>query len=716
MLLRLPASIAHASRTLAVRRLSAKYLENGGRAQVEATSAWRKGDSSYTRKMLARGLSNWLAWGIVATVLLLAWPAQAQTWELLSRTVADRYSAGFNGSALAPNGEVVLLGGVSGTAQLGNLGAVGMAGSYTNALIAKYSPQSTQWQWSNYLFTPPGGTTATRALVLPGGDVLVLGTFRGGYGGTAFGTLPPLFAVGIYDGYVARLDGATGRGRWVAPLASRYAFDLVQPQAMVLGANGELLVTGSFRNELQLGTLPPLVSARPGQLGSGDMDLFVARLDIASGHWLQGFRAGGLGDDFATDLVALPGGDVALAGMGRAPLTLGSLAPLTGPVGPRAFVARLDPVGQQWRWAAVAAGQRDSLLQAQRLTMLPGGDVVVSGKYAGTLQLSSGLSLGRGLGRVSTLVGRVRASDGLWQWAVSGAGTGRPMGSGGLGTTPAGEVFITNSFSGGGRFGQLPEVHSLSVGPDIYVAQLAGADGRWQWLSTAGGYGGPGGTGYTFSDDDMAGDLQVLDNQHLLVSGSFCQGAYLSPTIGPLRTTFYDGFLARITVPAPCPDTLTAAAGLRIIADSASCQTGWRTLRVVGAAAGSAFRWSTGASGPALPIVTAGRYEVQVRTPAGCSYRVSYTVSKLLPTAWDKIPNVITPNGDGLNDRWVVPGLPTGTRLQLYSRWGRLVYQTRAYANDWEATGLSGGLYYYVLEQEQLCPSPRVTGWVEVIR
>ncbi|RZK27541.1 MAG: gliding motility-associated C-terminal domain-containing protein, partial [Hymenobacter sp.] len=242
------------------------------------------------------------------------------------------------------------------------------------------------------------------------------------------------------------------------------------------------------------------------------------------------------------------------------------------------------------------------------------------------------------------------------------------------------------------------------------------ADGRWQWLSTAGGDGGPGGTGYTFSDDDMAGDLQVLDNQHLLVCGSFCQGAYLSPAIGPLNTTFYDGFLARLTVPAPCPDSVTAAVGVRIVADSATCQTAGRTLRVVGAATGSTFRWNTGASGPTLPLVTTGSYTVQVRTLAGCSYRVAYTVPPLGPTAGSRIPNVLTPNGDGLNDRWVVPGLPAGTRLQLYSRWGRLVYQTLAYANDWDATGLPGGLYYYVLEQAQLCPSPQVTGWVEVIR
>jgi gliding motility-associated-like protein len=117
-----------------------------------------------------------------------------------------------------------------------------------------------------------------------------------------------------------------------------------------------------------------------------------------------------------------------------------------------------------------------------------------------------------------------------------------------------------------------------------------------------------------------------------------------------------------------------------------------------------------------LSQVSAGSYSVQVRTLAGCTYRVGYTVTPPHPTAGSRIPNVFTPNGDGLNDRWVVPGLPVGTRLQVYNRWGRLVYQTEAYANDWQAAGLPAGLFYYVLEQAQLCPRPRVTGWVEVIR
>jgi gliding motility-associated-like protein len=62
-------------------------------------------------------------------------------------------------------------------------------------------------------------------------------------------------------------------------------------------------------------------------------------------------------------------------------------------------------------------------------------------------------------------------------------------------------------------------------------------------------------------------------------------------------------------------------------------------------------------------------------------------------------PNVITPNGDGMNDDFVFGGLSThpNSELYVYNRWGSLVYSNTDYQNDWDGGGLSPGLYYYVL-------------------
>lgn len=62
------------------------------------------------------------------------------------------------------------------------------------------------------------------------------------------------------------------------------------------------------------------------------------------------------------------------------------------------------------------------------------------------------------------------------------------------------------------------------------------------------------------------------------------------------------------------------------------------------------------------------------------------------------LPNVITPNGDGLNDAFAVE-TPGPWSLVVYNRWGREVWRSPAagYASDWEAVGLSAGVYYYYL-------------------
>ncbi|WP_204376063.1 hypothetical protein, partial [Hymenobacter coccineus] len=249
-----------------------------------------------------------LRWGLLALVLL-AGPARAQTWDLLARTVADRYLAGFNGSALAPNGDVIVLGGVSGTAQLGNLGPVGQAGSYTNAVIARYSPQRQQWKWADYLFTPPGGTAATRALVLPDGDVLVLGSFPNSFAPVVFGTLPPLSGVGIRDGYVGGLDGALAVGG-----AAGHPRGLRPGTARSHGA-GRGRGTGGDRRVQQPITARGVAAHRFGPARpAGVRGLRPVR--GPAGHHDRAMaarlRGGGLGNDYATGLVALPGGDVAL--------------------------------------------------------------------------------------------------------------------------------------------------------------------------------------------------------------------------------------------------------------------------------------------------------------------------------------------------------------------------------------------------------------------
>ncbi|UOQ72965.1 hypothetical protein [Hymenobacter cellulosilyticus] len=121
-------------------------------------------------------------------------------------------------------------------------------------------------------------------------------------------------------------------------------------------AAGNLVVAGSFGGSLTLGSFT-LTSA-------GKRDIFVARLSPA-GQWTQAVRAGGTGDDGATALLLLPGGELAVASSFENSLTLGS-SMLTSAGKRDIFVARLSPAGQ-WTQAVRAGGSEDDGISALSL-------------------------------------------------------------------------------------------------------------------------------------------------------------------------------------------------------------------------------------------------------------------------------------------------------------------------------------------------------------
>jgi len=82
----------------------------------------------------------------------------------------------------------------------------------------------------------------------------------------------------------------------------------------------------------------------------------------------------------------------------------------------------------------------------------------------------------------------------------------------------------------------------------------------------------------------------------------------------------------------------------------------------------------------------------------------------------DMIPNVITPNGDTENEYFVIPKLylyPENS-LKIINRWGETVYTKRHYTNDWDASGLPTGTYYYSLHLAK--NKVTLNGWVQVVR
>lgn len=62
-----------------------------------------------------------------------------------------------------------------------------------------------------------------------------------------------------------------------------------------------------------------------------------------------------------------------------------------------------------------------------------------------------------------------------------------------------------------------------------------------------------------------------------------------------------------------------------------------------------------------------------------------------------KFPNVITPNGDGINDVFKIRNLENypDNEIAIFDRRGKVLFSCRDYQNDWAADGLVDGVYFY---------------------
>ncbi|MEM1120771.1 MAG: gliding motility-associated C-terminal domain-containing protein [Bacteroidota bacterium] len=85
------------------------------------------------------------------------------------------------------------------------------------------------------------------------------------------------------------------------------------------------------------------------------------------------------------------------------------------------------------------------------------------------------------------------------------------------------------------------------------------------------------------------------------------------------------------------------------------------------------------------------------------------------------VPDGITPNNDGVNDRLVIEGLNNyeQNELIIFDRWGNTVFHASPYKNGWDGTyndaGLPEGAYYYVLKTD-VTDKRTLKGRVYIIR
>jgi gliding motility-associated-like protein len=120
------------------------------------------------------------------------------------------------------------------------------------------------------------------------------------------------------------------------------------------------------------------------------------------------------------------------------------------------------------------------------------------------------------------------------------------------------------------------------------------------------------------------------------------------------------------------------------------------------------------------PMVTAlsdQTYTLTANAPGGCTATDQVTVKILKPV---KIPNVFSPNGDGINDKWMISNLSdySGAYVEIFNRYGQKIFYSAGYNEPWDGNyngrPMPVATYYYIITLKN--GYEPLTGSVTIIR
>lgn len=221
--------------------------------------------------------------------------------------------------------------------------------------------------------------------------------------------------------------------------------------------SGNVIVAGSFQGTLDFGVGGNLVS-------TGGFDSFVAKLD-PSGTPLWSIGYGGVGDEKSPDVAVDSAGDVFIASAFVGTVSLGG-ATLTSAGGNDFLLAKLDPNGKHV-WSKRFGDAKDQVaLTGPRVSVDAAGNVVMSGGFAGTMDLGGGPLVS--VGEDDVFVAKFNP-DGKHMWSRR-FGDVKNQGSHGIAVSGSENVVIAGNFAGTLDFGGAPLVSASGDG--IFVAKL----------------------------------------------------------------------------------------------------------------------------------------------------------------------------------------------------------------------------------------------------
>ncbi|MDB5257986.1 MAG: hypothetical protein JWM14_2681 [Chitinophagaceae bacterium] len=101
---------------------------------------------------------------------------------------------------------------------------------------------------------------------------------------------------------------------------------------------------------------------------------------------------------------------------------------------------------------------------------------------------------------------------------------------------------------------------------------------------------------------------------------------------------------------------------------------------------------------------------VHVQNNAGC-----FGDDTLKVRAFDIfIPNLVTVNGDNMNDTWDLTNLNPYIHVEIYNSWGDKVYEKDNYVDEWHGQDVNNGIYYFFVRDIKY--KKEFKGWVHLMK
>ena len=117
----------------------------------------------------------------------------------------------------------------------------------------------------------------------------------------------------------------------------------------------------------------------------------------------------------------------------------------------------------------------------------------------------------------------------------------------------------------------------------------------------------------------------------------------------------------------------------------------------------TAYLWQDGSTQDTFRVTEPGTYTLSLTDSAGCFYADEIIIDPAEGCDSLFIPNVFTPNGDGINELFQLESDYLNTfEIQIFDRWGKRMFASDDVEKSWDGTGMGGvkcasGVYYYVV-------------------